>query len=408
MKSPIFKEADILLPDFSPSDTAAWRKWAVIACDQFTSNLPYWDAVESEVGCAPSTLRMFLPEAYLSRGTSGEPEKIRAAMDEYSRGVLKNYPASMIYLERTFASGKIRAGIVGAFDLDAYDYKAGSKAKIRATEGTVLSRVPPRVEIRRNAPLEVPHVMVFLDDKKRAVIEPLHDKFKDRAPLYSFELMQDGGSVSGWLMSGGDVDAVKASLADIEAGDFPYAVGDGNHSLAAAKAYREELRATMSEAEAENHPSRYALAELVNLESDAIVFEPIYRLVTDCDTADLTAALKKAGGGTSAQKVVCVFSGGECELTFAKPTNQLTVGTLQNFLDDYAAAHPEVTVTYIHGEDETRELAMRENCVGFIFDGMDKGGLFPYVAANGALPRKTFSMGDAREKRYYIESRRIK
>ena len=408
-----FYPADILLPDFKKVDG---EKYAVVACDQFTSEPAVWDETERIVGDAPSTLRFILPELYLSERKERIPG-IHAEMDKaQSDGLFTEYPHAMIYLRRTQSDGTVREGLVGAIDLLDYDYRPGSKPPIRATEGTVLERVPPRVDIRRGAKIELPHVMLLLDDPDKTVIEPLADLVTDKAPLYDFDLMQGGGHVTGYLLDRAKQkrvdDALDALTPDVD-DPLIFAVGDGNHSLAAAKAYFEELCDTLGD-EALSHPARYALVELVNLHSPALVFRPIYRAVFGADETDLTNALLSdvlaASVGNSDVKPtrLTVLTGKTpFEVTYPHGTHPLDVGTLQSFLDRYAAAHPGVTVDYIHGEEALASIVSERGAIGFLFPGMEKEQLFPAVSEKGALPRKTFSMGEARDKRYYLEARRI-
>ena len=408
-----FYPADILLPDFKKADG---EKYAVVACDQFTSEPAVWEETEKIVGDAPSALRFILPELYLSERKERIPG-IHAEMDKaLSDGLFTEYPPAMIYLRRTPSDGTVREGLVGAIDLLDYDYRPGSKPPIRATEGTVLERVPPRVDIRRGAKIELPHVMLLLDDPDKTVIEPLADLVTDKAPLYDFDLMQGGGHVTGYLLDRAKQkrvdDALDALIPDVD-DPLIFAVGDGNHSLAAAKAYFEELCDTLGD-EALSHPARYALVELVNLHSPALVFRPIYRAVFGADETDLTNALLSdvlaaSVGNTDVKPTRLTVLTGKTpfEVTYPHGTHPLDVGTLQSFLDRYTAAHPGVTVDYIHGEEALASIVEKNGAIGFLFPGMEKEQLFPAVREKGALPRKTFSMGEARDKRYYLEARRI-
>lgn len=413
--------AEILLPDFKKVDGT---RWAVVACDQFTSEAHYWESVKATVGDAPSTLDMILPEVYLSETETRVPI-INQRMGEILQKHLHSYPDTMIYLERTQSDGTVRRGIIGAVDLECYDYRAGSDSLIRATEGTVLERIPPRVAIRRDAPLEMPHIMLLIDDPHRTVIEPLIPSHESAEPIYDFDLMEGGGHVRGFLLDRTEQDtlsdaltalitkeAIKERYGDASLAPLLFAVGDGNHSLATAKAAYEEVKQAIGEEAAKNHPARYALAEVVNLHDDSLNFEPIYRVVFGCDTEELLDSLKtyvaKLNGTAKPQTVHFVTASAEGDLTVEAPVQQLAVGTLQAFLTEYTAAHPEVEVDYIHGEDSLCELARKENAIGFLFDGMRKDELFRTVIYDGALPRKTFSMGHARDKRYYLECRKIK
>jgi len=413
-----FYPANILLPDFNKTDAS---RWATIACDQFTSEPEYWEEAESFVGASESALKLILPEVWLDR-TETEVPKINKTMREYLDGVLFEHPSSMIFVERTQPSGGIRRGIVGMIDLECYEYTKGSDSLIRATEGTVLERIPPRVAIRRGAPIELPHVMLLIDDPDATVIEPLVGK---KLPLaYDFELMQGGGRIKGGYLTDADKARVMGSLEALvtpEAvkarygGDYSpllFAVGDGNHSLASAKASYEEIKAQIGTEAAKDHPARYALVEVVNLHDPALTFEPIYRVMFGVDPEDVLSKLdeylKGLSGNADKQTITCVGMGDDRMLCAATPVQQLPVGTLQTFIDAYIKEHEGAAVDYIHGEDSTRKLAEREDAIGFLFLGMGKSELFRTVMLDGALPRKTFSMGHARDKRYYLEARKIK
>ena len=416
-----FESAEILLPDFSKINGT---RWSVVACDQYTSEPKYWEDAKAIVGDSPSTLSMILPEVYLE-----ESEKRVPLINQRMREILENelvaHPGAMIALERTQSDGKVRKGLIGAVDLECYDYTKGSDSLIRATEGTVLERIPPRVAIRRDAPLELPHIMLLIDDQDHTVIEPLLADCQGNDTLYDFDLMLGGGHVRAYALNPRQQAEAKDALAALitpaamgkrygsdSLSPLLFAVGDGNHSLASAKAAYEEVKAAIGEKAAKNHPARYALAEVVNLHDEALQFEPIYRVVFHCDPADLLANLRaylsSLEGSASAQTMRCITAKEEFDLTVSHPVQQLTVGTLQAFLDEYAKEHPEMVVDYIHGEDSLRSLITDESTVGFLFDGMRKDELFRTVIYDGALPRKTFSMGHAPDKRYYLECRKIK
>ena len=372
MKDIAFYPADILLP--SGEKGVDLTKWAVVACDQYTSQPDYWKAVEDLVGDSPSALRMILPEIYLNREESQVSQKIseiQRSMNQYlQQGLFQSCPGSYIYIERTLSNGTVRKGLLGALDLEEYDYHPDSSSRIRATEGTVLERIPPRVRVRENAPLEFPHIMMLIDDLQRTVIEPLSAR-RDKLPLlYRFPLMQGGGSIAGYRVQGEDALAVQEALEalarpeafsaryGLPAGTPPllYAAGDGNHSLATAKACFEALKQRLPEEEWRVHPARYALAEVVNLHDDSLQFEPIHRAVTGVDPEKLLEAMEKAcgardsDGSRKGQVVTAVTARGSRTLLLARPTSQLAVGTLQNFLDQYLAENPG-TVDYIHGDD---------------------------------------------------------
>ncbi len=391
------KPARLLLP------TVDLPRWSVIACDQYTSEPDYWQRAEAIVGDAPSTLRITLPEIYLNDRPEQRIAAINATMTRYlDEGVFRACPDSLMYIERETSAG-LRRGLLGVIDLEEYDYRPGSHTLIRATEQTVVERIPPRVAIRRDAPLELPHVLLLTDDPARTVIEPLAAQKARFAQAYDFDLMLGGGHIAGWQVDAAAAERVDAALRALVSGqDDPllFAVGDGNHSLATAKeCYRLSG----------NPLSRYALVEVVNIHDPSIQFEPIYRVLFSADAADVTAALRAALDGDAAdgQAVTVVSAAGEETLSL-RPTSKLPVGTLQAFLDDYLAAHPDVRIDYIHGADTLRTLARQEGAVGFLFEGMGKSDLFPAIRADGSLPRKTFSMGHAADKRYYLEARAIR
>lgn len=395
----VFLPTDLLLPkkDFS--------KWAVIACDQYTSQPEYWEKVKKCVAGAPSALNIILPEAYLSKDNSERIAEINKTMKEYlENGVFTVLENSCIYVKRTVTGGKIRRGIVGLIDLEDYSYEKGAKTLIRATEETVPERIPPRVEIRRDAPLEIPHVMLLIDDPDMTVIAPLEEKTANQNPVYDFDLMLGAGHITGKALNGEIANSVQNALGKLldKSGDnMLFAVGDGNHSLAAAK---ECYRLNKTEA------SRYALAEIVNIHDESLEFEPIYRAVFGANPKRvIDDFVSFAGGeykGENAQKFTCVY-GGEERVISVRPLSKLCVGTLQNFINNYVKENGKLRVDYIHGEDSVRRLALNDNTVGFIFDGMRKDELFDAVRQDGSLPRKTFSMGNADDKRFYLEARRL-
>lgn len=414
-----FTPCDILLPKFA-NEPEKMKKYACIACDQYTSEGEYWEDVEEIVGDAPSTLRLTLPEYYLSEAEIRIP-KINAAMEDYKRDILVSHPSAMIYLERRQNNGRIRRGIVGALDLEAYDYNKGSKTLVRATEGTVLERIPPRVKIREGAPIELPHIMILIDDPEKTVIEPI-SALSGLESAYDFELMKNGGHVSAKFLGEKEISVLTAALDSLTekaaaeqecAAPLVYAVGDGNHSLASAKAYWEKIKPTVPEPERENHPARYALCEIVNIHDEALEFEPIYRVVFGVNPEELLGEFEKYASalpenGMAAQLFDFCYGDESGELSVANPTSMLPVGTLQAFLDKYIKEHEGAEVDYIHGIESTKKLAAGENAIGFLFEGMSKSQLFATVVADGALPRKTFSMGEADDKRFYIEAREIR
>ena len=417
-----FYPADILMPKGQDM-----HKWAVVACDQFTSEPEYWQAVEEKVGADPSTLRLILPEAKLKDPNvesiiSGINESMQQYLDD---GVFETMSESLIYIERQQSDGRIRHGLIGMVDLDAYDFTPGSGALIRATEGTVLDRIPPRAKVRRNAPIELPHVMLLIDNPERTVIEPLTAAAEGMEKIYDFELMQKGGHIRGYKLSAEQIDAVAEALEGLTAdaamqskygvsGVAPllFAVGDGNHSLATAKACYEEQKAGKTPEEYLKLPARYALVEVVNNHDDALQFEPIHRVVFDIDRARFMemfmAAYPNAYEGKGEGHVIeFVWEGVDTFYTVPDPKVQLAVGTLQAVIDDYVK-NVGGEVDYIHGDDVTRELGSKSGNMGFLLPAMGKEQLFKTVMADGVLPRKTFSMGHAQDKRYYIEARAIR
>ncbi len=397
-----FLPADILIPK------NGFEKWAIVACDQFTSEPQYWRDVAALVGDAPSALKITLPEIYLNDDdVSDRIAEINDRMHEYLYGdIFREFKNSMIYVERTLPCGLIRRGIVGALDLEYYDYTPGSNAAIRATEGTVIERIPPRVKIRRGAPLEIPHAMVLYDDPQNTVIGPLEGgNYLDGSDsdIYAFSLMMGGGFVRGRRLTDGEVAGVTEALyglleANQSENPMLFAVGDGNHSLAAA---RQCYLANPTES------NRYALVEIVNIHDPALEFEPIYRVLFNVDPTNVIDALKAEDTADgSAHSVSYVCSSGEGEVRIGAG-NALAVGAVQDFIDRYIENHPDALVDYIHGIEVARYLSREKESVGFIFEGMRKDELFPAVLKDGALPRKTFSMGEAQSKRYYLEARKI-
>ena len=554
MKFPGLKPDDIYLP----AEGIDLRRWAVVACDQYTSQPDYWRRVEAYVGARPSTLHIVQPEIDLERAGARIPAIHRAMREYLSNGTLMRAVRNGFTLtERTTASGA-RLGLVAAVDLEEYDFTPGSGAMIRATEGTIRERIPPRLRIREGAPLECPHVMLLLDDPARTVIEPLHARLRETAPLCDFELMENGGRLRVWGVEGDALAPVSDALSALweKSDGFLYAVGDGNHSLATAKARWDALKPALSPGEAQTHPARYALAEIVNLHSPALAFEPIHRVLFGADMEDLVSAyrahlasrgmkltavepLSSRASGTkpvepsssraceaesaepssflasrtklaepssscaceakpaepssscacgakpaepssscacgtkpaepssfpasrtklaeSSSSCACGMkpvepssscvcgakpaepsssrAGGtkpaepsssacgmtptdEAELTFVSgnarasyrvgnPENPLPVAVLQPFLDEYLRSHPAARIDYVHGAAAVESLCQTPHTTGVLLPAIDKSALFPAVRQGGALPRKTFSMGEPDEKRYYMECRKI-
>ncbi|MGI5970451.1 MAG: DUF1015 domain-containing protein [Oscillospiraceae bacterium] len=418
-----FQPADILLPD-----GVDLNKWSVIACDQFTAQPEYWVETERIVGGSPSALRLVLPEAYLdSPDAEKRIEEINGTMRLYlEAGYFRTLEHAMILVQRTLSSGKTRSGLIGRVDLEQYDYNSGADSLVRATEGTVLKRLPPRVSVRENAPVELPHILLLMDDPDMTVIEPVCKQRHKLKKEYDFELMQGGGHITGYSIPRGMQPSVLEALrklADQSAFEKKYglydkpvllfASGDGNHSLAAAKQCWENLKKSLSKAERETHPARWALVELVNLHDESLEFEAIHRVVFDIDPEALLEALRRkypsAGDGSdkAGHSFGFQYSGKSGRITLEGITQGLPVGCLQDFLDVYVAENGG-RIDYVHGEDVARELGNRPRNIAFLLEPMRKDELFKAVITGGALPRKTFSMGEARDKRYYLEARAIR
>ena len=395
----VFRPADILLPREGTDMT----RWSCVACDQFTSEPEYWERAAETAGGAPSTLRLILPEAMLGKVDEAAAQRdIYAAMNDYvNQGLFREIPDSYIYVERSLPGGAVRRGLVGMLDLEAYDWAPGSATPVRATEGTVESRLPSRVAVRRGAPLELPHIMVFINDPSDTLIASA----AGGEELYDFELMLGGGHIRGERVAGEAAARVSAALEALP-GEIKYAMGDGNHSLAAAKRCWEEIKPGLSEAERETHPARFALAEIVNIHDPAVTFHPIHRLVTGPAAAQLPAALGQALPGGAKNGAECVtrravfHSGAGCGLGELVERADAVIAAL---LEKYGGE-----VDYVHGGAVCAALARERDGCALLLPALDKGELFGYIARHGAYPRKSFSIGEAEEKRYYLEARAIR
>ena len=415
----IFKKADILIP----KDTD-YKKWSVVACDQYTSEPDYWESVEKEVGEAPSALKIVFPEIYLK----DEPEKrianINKTMEEYlSSGIFKELSSSLVLVERTQRDGRTRTGIVGMVDLEEYSFTKGEGTPIRATEGTVLERIPPRVKIRENAPLELPHILLLIDDENKTVVEPLKSKKEKLEKVYDFDLLMNSGHLTGYKIE--DADEFFKALDDLASvSEFKkkydtksddvllFAVGDGNHSLATAKTCWDNLKKSLTEEERKTHPARFALVEVMNIHDEALESEPIHRVVFGVNPQKMIdeflkfypeASTEDNGG----QHIKFVYENKEADLYVKNSGSNLAVGSLQNFIDYYIKEFGG-EVDYIHGEEVVRKLSGDEGNIGFLLPSMEKNELFPTIIKDGALPRKTFSMGEAWDKRFYLEAKKIR
>ena len=398
----IVTSTDILLP--RAEDMGAW---SVIACDQFTSEPEYWAAAEARAAEKPSTLSLMLPEAWLHTARAdGADGRIADTMRRYlAEGVFQTVPDSFIYVERTLSDGRVRRGLVAALDLEQYDFTGTQRTSVRSTEGTVEERLPPRVNIRRSAPLEMPHTLLLMDDRTDSVLS-LAEKAKDTLEkVYDFDLMLGGGHIAGWRVSGETKAAVQSALDALdnaalqrekygdaaENGKLTFAVGDGNHSLAAAKRFWEEKRETLPENERETDPARFALVEIENIHEPSLDFEPIHRVIFDTDTSAFAAE----------------FTAHRTEWEAEDKTLGERVAAAESFCRAYIAAHGGY-IDYIHGDDTARALGEKPNCAAVLLLPVEKSGLFLSVLKNGALPKKSFSMGNARDKRYYLECRKIR
>lgn len=417
-----FYPANILLPDGQN-----WNQWAVVACDQFTSDPEYWESVKQHVGASPSTLNLIIPEVFLNASDLDvRILKVNQKMDDYlKQGIFHKIPSSMIYVERTQSDGSIRHGLIGMIDLEQYEFAPGNKALIRATEGIVSSRIPPRVHVRTDASLELPHVMLLIDDFQNSVIGPLTEASDYMKKLYDFELQQDGGHIKGFQIRPEDMEVVEKNLAALatsqmmeakygvrEKAPMLFAVGDGNHSLATAKKCYEIQKECTPKEEWDKLPLRHALVEVVNLHDEALQFEPIHRVLFNVNPQEVIRALHEyypdAYEGTGEGQVIqYCYGSANGSITIPHPAMQLAVGTLQRFLDAYVEGNP-VEMDYIHDEEEVRRLCSESGNLGFLLPAMKKEELFRTVIHDGILPRKTFSMGHAADKRYYIEARKIR
>lgn len=418
-----------------PKSDIDLHKWSVVACDQYTSQPDYWTETAKIVGDNVSSLHIILPEVYLEEPNITEHiNKIHNTMNEYLKNnIFSALPEGMILLARN--TGKIRKGLVLQFDLEEYDYKLGSKSKIRPTEKTVEERIPPRLAVRNGASIEIPHIMIMIDDLDRKIIEPLYEKKDTFSKLYDVELMQDGGHITGWFIPKSseteNILNMLDGLADPElfyekyntsqdTSILQFAVGDGNHSMATAKAYWENIKTTLSEDEKLNHPARFILAELVNIHDESIIIEPIHRILFDVDINHLFESAVKFFESKNARCKIVDSLNNENVHAFNFKTKDkkgifvienspysLPIASIQAFLDEYISENHNTKIDYIHGDDVLSELASKDNSIGFFMPTPKKEDLFKGVIFDGVLPRKTFSMGDAREKKFYMEAKMI-
>lgn len=401
------RAAKILLPK-----TDDMASWACIACDQFTGEPEYWSALEKSVEGKRTTLDLVLPEIYLDGKVDERIEKINANINSYiSNGVFEMLPEGFILVVRTTPYVKRRIGLVGAIDLEKYEYSQKSESLIRSTEGTIEERIPPRLKIRRNAEVEFPHIMVLFDDEKREILENLYENRANLEKVYDFDLNMGGGHIEGYFIK--DYQSVLEKFSALIDRDrlvgkygkydkFAFAVGDGNHSLATAKALWNDIKSTLTEKERENHPARFALCEMVNIYDDGIYFEPIHRFVKGVNRAGFLNGLCAVDGGN-----IKIYDGNEIKTQNGVNALPDGIRAVDGYIKDYIVKFGG-SVDYIHGEASLKKLVDGgEDTVGIMFEKLDKSDLFKYVSEKGAFPRKTFSMGEGVEKRYYLEGRRI-
>lgn len=430
-----------------PKQNLNLEKWAVIACDQYTSEPEYWDRVGKFVGDEPSTLHLIFPEVFLEKESSDlqqqRIDRINKTMCDYlDKDYFDEIQNSFIYIERTTNRGKIRKGLLFAIDLEQYDFSKDSNSLIRATEGTIIDRLPPRICIREKACLELPHIMILVDDPDATTIEPLSYHKSNMDKLYSFDLMMNGGHIEGYKVDDTELlSEIYNSLMNLKSSDTfskkynvdPYtspilfAVGDGNHSLATAKSCWEKIKTSLSDEEKIIHPARYALVELVNVHDSGLDFEPIHRILFNVDADKLlhefvkfyrdreiecgfeyVNGIKNIPYSNSSKHIIPFVYGSKTGYVWVNNSKfTINVGTLQHFLDNYLNENPKVDIDYIHGSEVVEKLCSHDGNMGFLLTPMNKGELFKTVIAEGALPRKTFSMGESEDKRYYFECRKI-
>lgn len=436
------KDFGMRIPEILLPKKIDLSSWSVIACDQYTQDKDYWKRAETNAGKNPSTLNLILPEVYLSSPDKAERiQKIRNTMQEYlNNGVFADPVKGFVYIERKTAFGRVRKGLIAQIDLETYEWKPFSKANIRATEATIVERIPPRMEIRRGAPIELPHIMLLVNDKEDVLVGGSGKIAKQNKPLYDGELMNNGGSITGWALTTGDeVTAVSDAVSKIadsnrssDGSTFLFAVGDGNHSLATAKAVWDEYKKqnfndNANDPAAIECPVRFALVEIVNIYDTGLTFEPIHRVIFNVDNEKLIATLTQKLGGTT-QEVSSASeldkavksswanfgfayvdkNGAQKYILLETKITELAVSRLQPEIDDFLKTAPDGNeIDYIHGSDEVLALGTKQNAVGILLPPIAKDSFFETINGRGPLPRKSFSMGEADEKRFYLECRRL-
>lgn len=416
-----FSKGDILVPNVE-----CMSAWSVIACDQYTSQPQYWRDVENFVKTKPSTLNMMVPEIrFASDDLDQRICSVNRAMRTYLRRHMFYEVHDYIYSRRVLSNGKVRCGLVGVIDLEQYEFHPGSQTTVRATEGVIQSLIEPRLAIRDLTPLEVSHTMLLIDDRENTVFPSLEQELDQMQLLYSFDLMMGSGSISGYLVTPEQSERIDRALTALatpeemqkkygitDKGIFVYAVGDGNNSIATAKLHYDNLKRTLSPQKLRNHPARYTLSEIVNLHDDSFEFEPINRVLFGVDTANFLHQLSHVhrisySPQEGQQYFDCVIGDETKRIWIADPSSNVVTGTVQNFIDHYIREFSG-KVDYVHGENIVRQLAAQTDNVGILFPSIPKESLFETILIDGILPRKTFSMGTAADKRFYLECRKIK
>ena len=405
MKELFFAPADIMVPT-----GISLEKWSVIACDQFTSEPEYWQRAQAFVGDSESTLNLIIPEAFLGNidqeAAAGNIDKVMA---EYlGKNIFKEYKKSFLFVRRTLPGGKTRFGLVGAVDLEYYDFREDSKPLIRASEKTVVDRLPARIKVRKRAQIELPHIMALINDKTSLFFDEVSKIAEACETVYDFELMENGGHIDGRVLSGEEAGRIMDILAGaLENQEIKVVIGDGNHSLAAAKVYWDELKQTLTEEERKSHPARYALLELNNVYAEAVEFHAIHRVVF-CENAEaLKNELSEKLQGGEDYHVTWISGDGEGTIGLSAACIGDMLDAFQGVLDAFAEK-TDCEIDYIHGDDTVKSLVKQRGGMGFILPAMDKKDLFETVALRGVFPRKSFSIGHAHEKRYYLECRKIR
>lgn len=434
-------ELGLRVPEILLPKNIDLQSWSVIACDQYTQDRDYWKKVSEAAGNKPSTLNLILPEVYLNDGDKAERiEKIRQTMKSYlDGGVFEEARKAFVYLERTTAFGRTRKGLVAQIDLETYEWKPFSKANIRATEATIVDRIPPRKEIRKGAPLELPHIMLLVNDKDDLLVGGAGKLAHDgRKALYQGNLMCNGGCISGWaLESASDLEYITAALnkiaeanASSDGSTFLFAVGDGNHSLATAKAVWDEYKAELlaggaSQEELAENPVRFALIEIVNIYDIGLTFEPIHRVIFNSDAdalisklaSELNGKVKEISSPEELEKAVKAShadfgfvykkDGSQKFVLLSTEIKELAVARFQPLVDEFLKASDKAEIDYIHGSEEVFRLGAKENALAILLPPIAKDSFFETINGRGPLPRKSFSMGEADEKRFYLECRKL-